>query len=707
MDFKKTPSINGEPIATLADASIGLINVKNSPYGAVGDGSTDDYTAIQAALNAVSATAGGTVVFPPGRYKIVSPGSGVGLVVSDIPAIHLVGLGGKPFQGDKTRTPNTAGATLEGATSGMTVLKVEATAGALATHQGPTIENLGFTDILTVTGCMSTSSTVSNVAGAAWTSPNSGTITYTITNATLNAAIVPGAVIFVYGYKTSKTSEGSPGTYNGRFTVASTTATTIVVTGTAGATTIADPGAASSGTESNPVIRIAPSMRLLELKKITRSYLRRVNWFGGVYGLYLDATTTDVSWAKVDHCTGVINDHCFYAANTGATTIYIDGGNYQYTNDQTVVDFPQSGNFLKIWGSKFDSLLTNRSAYAIKVVTGAHLSIDNNNFELESEGYGVKFGQPESSLGAADGGSCYGSMKGNTFKWNAALSGGYTNGTRPATAILVDGEALVDGGSSTMTFDANSFTGMGTCYKFTVNTRHCKVIGGAGMLVDRGIDNVGVLNEFTNFTHSRNNSLIDDWIKDTGTSTTETGCHDYADGDSAPAFSRFPTGTGFTLESWTVRKKVAADSNAVNNSTTLVNVNSAGTAALALAVGISEVWLVRYYLRGSAPSTSSDFKFGFTGPSGADLKWGGLATYTSGDPAWGTGGTGSSPTTELSIGDTLATASFNGIRPIGVGGIYIGGGTAGTLQIQFAQNNPVSENTIIKANSIMIADRIA
>jgi hypothetical protein len=51
------------------------VNVKK--YGAVGDGTTDDTTAIQNAINAVDGTAftyngGGTVIFPQGNYKITS-----------------------------------------------------------------------------------------------------------------------------------------------------------------------------------------------------------------------------------------------------------------------------------------------------------------------------------------------------------------------------------------------------------------------------------------------------------------------------------------------------------------------------------------------------------------------------------------------------------------------------------------------------------
>lgn len=48
-----------------------FFNVKGASYGALGDGSHDDTSAIQAAINA-SDSAGGIVYFPPGDYRITS-----------------------------------------------------------------------------------------------------------------------------------------------------------------------------------------------------------------------------------------------------------------------------------------------------------------------------------------------------------------------------------------------------------------------------------------------------------------------------------------------------------------------------------------------------------------------------------------------------------------------------------------------------------
>jgi len=57
-------------------------------FGAVGDGTTDDTSAIQAAINAVEAAGGGIVYLPNGSYKTTSE------LVIDTPGTKLVGDGG-------------------------------------------------------------------------------------------------------------------------------------------------------------------------------------------------------------------------------------------------------------------------------------------------------------------------------------------------------------------------------------------------------------------------------------------------------------------------------------------------------------------------------------------------------------------------------------------------------------------------------------
>ena len=54
----------------LAQFDFGIFNVKDPAYGAVGDGVTDDTTAIQSAATAVKTAGGGTLYFPPGTYIV-------------------------------------------------------------------------------------------------------------------------------------------------------------------------------------------------------------------------------------------------------------------------------------------------------------------------------------------------------------------------------------------------------------------------------------------------------------------------------------------------------------------------------------------------------------------------------------------------------------------------------------------------------------
>lgn len=90
-DVAATPAGLQSVVDRLSTVETLVFNVKS--YGAVGDGITDDTTAIQAAINAAANTGatttthrGGIVYLPPGRYKITS-----GLVITNAGGVTLQG----------------------------------------------------------------------------------------------------------------------------------------------------------------------------------------------------------------------------------------------------------------------------------------------------------------------------------------------------------------------------------------------------------------------------------------------------------------------------------------------------------------------------------------------------------------------------------------------------------------------------------------
>lgn len=64
-------SLNGGtvPIQTALSGGTVYVNVRAAPYNAAGNGTTDDTSAIQSAINIAALAGGGTVFFPPGTYR--------------------------------------------------------------------------------------------------------------------------------------------------------------------------------------------------------------------------------------------------------------------------------------------------------------------------------------------------------------------------------------------------------------------------------------------------------------------------------------------------------------------------------------------------------------------------------------------------------------------------------------------------------------
>ncbi len=59
----------GSAASSSVGTATGWLNVKDAAYGALGDGTTDDTAAINAAIAAVNSAGSGVIFFPPGTYK--------------------------------------------------------------------------------------------------------------------------------------------------------------------------------------------------------------------------------------------------------------------------------------------------------------------------------------------------------------------------------------------------------------------------------------------------------------------------------------------------------------------------------------------------------------------------------------------------------------------------------------------------------------
>lgn len=112
---------------TLADRFSDWINVKD--YGAVGDGSTDDTTAVQTAI-----TVGGTIVFPVGCYKITS-------TLTITKGARLLGLGSGPGGVLTTGSSAHRGAVLDHAFDG-TLINITGVSGQVEQGVGSGVENM-------------------------------------------------------------------------------------------------------------------------------------------------------------------------------------------------------------------------------------------------------------------------------------------------------------------------------------------------------------------------------------------------------------------------------------------------------------------------------------------------------------------------------------------------------------------------------------
>jgi hypothetical protein len=143
-------------------------------------------------------------------------------------------------------------------------------------------------------------------------------------------------------------------------------------------------------------------------------------------------------------------------------------------------------------------------------------------------------------------------------------------------------------------------------------------------------------------------------------------------------------------------KAVKSIDETVNNSATLQNDD-----ALVLAVNSTATYEVSGIIRYNS-GTTPDIKFAWTAPASATFFWEciGLDTGASGV-------TGTVSRQALAIGDTVGIGGTGNDLAASIKGILTVASTAGNLQLQWAQNTANASNTIVRANSYIVARQIA
>ncbi len=153
---------------------------------------------------------------------------------------------------------------------------------------------------------------------------------------------------------------------------------------------------------------------------------------------------------------------------------------------------------------------------------------------------------------------------------------------------------------------------------------------------------------------------------------------------------------------WVKRVYVKAGDETVNNSAVLQDDDH-----FAFPIAANEKWLLTARLIMTATGTTPDFKCGWTFPSGLTMFWGSVGASNVVGQAWSAVGVAVTAPTMLTEASTLSVGSSNGTFGVQFEAIIINSSTAGTLQFQWSQDTQNASNTIEKANSLMLVERLA
>jgi hypothetical protein len=126
------------------------------------------------------------------------------------------------------------------------------------------------------------------------------------------------------------------------------------------------------------------------------------------------------------------------------------------------------------------------------------------------------------------------------------------------------------------------------------------------------------------------------------------------------------------------------------------NITLTDVTGLSFAVGANDIWHFRFVLRGES-STAAGWRFTLTGPAAPTAVWFGIGSTQDAPSA----GAGTTFTGIVAAGGAAGTSQLYEVV-----GLLRNGANAGTVQLQAAQNASDATNSIIRAESYVIAQRL-
>jgi len=149
---------------------------------------------------------------------------------------------------------------------------------------------------------------------------------------------------------------------------------------------------------------------------------------------------------------------------------------------------------------------------------------------------------------------------------------------------------------------------------------------------------------------------------------------------------------------------LAAGVGPITKQTVLQNITGL---VLPISASATERWRVTYFLFVEAANNAMDLKLGFTAPAGASGRWGAYSAAGALTGGWAPTVVGTTPAPILPLGTALEFGTRAGVIGIPVTAVIKGGGTAGNLQIQYAQNTEDAGALSILDGSVLEAVKVA